>query len=237
MPCELHVRVLGDLPSGSASAEQTAYAEGLYLMWAAVEGEDDQAVFEPPSASIEQPPPSTSTAPPLYNDFKWCLPLEEYAGPCQNWPTEVLNDLRSEESVETATRLAAWGCFHSIPLDNLTDVLQGQQGCSGDPAILRIMFQQYEDLFSVDKKSMQAIALDEAAKDNIIEVQASPSSAPAPAPASPLPPAPASPSPPAVTFVDLTQESPPRFAQAVPIGPNLSKPEVLSRLRQHYVDA
>ena len=213
---EVLVRVLRNLPCAEASEDQVAYAQGLYRMWAAI----DQQV-----------------------KLNWCAPLEEFAGPRGNWPMDILQALQDIQSEETASRVAAWAYFHSIPLDFLTDVLQGQEGCSGDPALIMVMLKKYEELYNTDKEL--AIALDEAIQhgyptidedEDIPVATHSPASSPPPPASSPPPPA-SSPSPPALTIVDLTQDSPPKpsFPQDLLLGPDLSRPEVLGRLGHQYV--
>lgn len=208
---EVLVRVLRNLPCAEASEEQVAYAEGLYHMWAAI----DQSV-----------------------KLHWCAPLQEFAGPLENWPMDILQALQDIQSEATASRVAAWAYFHSIPLDRLTDVLQGQEGCSGDPALVMLMLKKYEEMYNTDKEL--AIALDEAIQRGYPTIDVEDEDVPVatPSPASSPPPPASSPSPPALTIVDLTQDSSPKtsFPQDLLLGPDLSRPEVLGRLgHQYYV--
>ena len=239
VPCGVLYQALKNLPSGSASENYIQYAAGLYEMWAASgEGEDHMEIRpihedeEPgPSALPSECVPATAPATDAVHapDLQWCLVLEQYAGPMKNWPLEVLHALKADQGEATARTIASWGYFQSIQLDILIEVLHAQPECTGDPSLLLIMVQIYEDLYSED--SALAIALSSATEeiednsevttDNVIASK--------------------SPSPPALTIVELTQDDSQddslQVSQPLIVGPDLSRPEVLGRLGVKYVKA
>ena len=98
-------------------------------MWAASDSSDHHSDI--PSTSLPQNPTSTASQ---FQGLQWSVGLEEFAGPMRNWPANILKALGNVLSEDSAKIIAEWGYFHSIPLDNLTDVLQGQEGATGDSA-------------------------------------------------------------------------------------------------------
>ena len=244
VPCRVLVDVLRDLPGGRAPDEYVLYAEGLYAMWdeekAAQQQESAQQTSEPSASSLPSHPQRSQPAASAGLD--WCLTLEKYGGPISGWPVEVLQALKSSESDNTSNTIAAWGYFHSIPLDELTDVLQGQLDCTGDPARIAIMVQVYEDLYRSDKAlamALSAAAVEEEdslmQEEDVQEVEAGVQQVKDVRQEEKKIPL-SSPSPPAFTVVDLTQE--PELStssQSFVAGPDLSRAEVLGRLGGKYV--
>ena len=250
VPSDVLCEVLKNLPCGSASEDYIQFAAGLYEMWAASgEGEEEiRPIHEeeepgpsalpsecaPAAAPATAPAAAPATSPATDDvhapDLQWCLVLEQFAGPMKNWPLEVLHALKANQCEATARTIASWGYFQSIQLDILTDVLHAQPGCTGDPALLLIMVQIYDDLYSED--NALAIALSSAnegieeIEDNGEVTSKSPSK---------------SPSPPALTIVELTQDVSQddslQVSQPLSFGPDLSRPEVLGRLGVQYVKA
>ena len=138
VPCHELVALLRDLPGERASEECVLYAGGLYHMLAASDSTEHHSDHQRdvPSPSLPQNPTSSASQ---FQGLQWSVELEDFAGSMRNWPADVLEALGNVLSEDSVKTIAEWGYFHSIPLDNLTDVLQGQEGATGDPALTLIL--------------------------------------------------------------------------------------------------
>ena len=240
---ELLTRVLGELPCGPASQQYIEYVQGLYAMWSCESQEDSSTL--PPCVSV----PSGSVV-RHHEDLGWCLPLEKYAGPIGNWPDDVLQALRSDQNNDSGQKIAEWGYFYSIPLDDLTDILNSQRGATGEISYTAFLSKVYSDMFYT-----------EAGLSNVLESALSAETTPLGTPEVPnisldddvviiennagkeeRPPSPKS--PPLITIVDLGdgdsgEGSKSQQEDATPSwllsGPDLSRPEILGRLGDGYV--
>lgn len=219
LPCNLLQDVLRDLPFESAPQDQIAYAKGLYEKWRA-------------DADLQQ----------TIKELDWCAPLERFAGTISTWPEEVLQSLRSEESDATLQCIGEWAYFHSVPLDDLLDVLYHLPGATGDVRCTLLLRTVYEDMFKVDAGLTEAL---EAAvrsvpdllserEDDVIVIDDDGSG---PAEHKEVRPT----SPPLVTIVEdpgastSTSQAPQDDTTGLVVGPDLSRPEVLGRLGLGYV--
>ena len=226
---ELLRRVMMELPFGPAPENYVEYALGLYEMWSSARREDS-------AIPVSDSEPSTSTrVVRQVGDLEWCLPLEKFAGPIVNWPDDILEAFRGEQNYETARPIAEWGYFHSVPLDDLTDVLMSQRGATGDISHTAFLSIVYSEMFYT-----------EAGLSSVLDLTVSPEPE-VPETAVPvviqLPDVHDNPeSPPLITIVDLgedevsqTQEHTQQSPSWLLSGPDLSKPEVLGRLGEDYV--